>query len=73
MTRQAGRRRVLYIAPYFRRWLDLEILSPLNVPVSMAPTPQCPGCMLVFDSMEAMREVYPDVDEARVKTFVVLF
>lgn len=63
--------RVLYMSPYFLRWEDVSLQSPIGFDVAMAAPPSCPGCFLVFDSMAALVETYPDVDETRVQRFLV--
>ena len=62
---------VLYLAPYFRRWGDLSTLSPINAEVDIKAPEGCPGLCLVFDSMAALVEAYPDVAETNVRVFAV--
>jgi hypothetical protein len=63
--------KVLILAPYFRHWKDLRLESPLGVEVGLRTPDGCPGCCLVFDSFEALQEVYPEADLSLVKTFRV--
>ncbi len=64
-------KKLLYLAPFFRLWDDIELQSPIGQPVSFQAPPGNPGVCLVFDSMEAMKEVYPDVEEGDVLVFQV--
>lgn len=57
-----------YVAPYFRPWENVGLISPLGLECLMKSPEGSPGCLLVFESMEALLEVYPDVDPSIVMT-----
>ena len=63
--------KTLYIAPYFRKWEDLVLSSPLGLNVNVIPHKTSPGFMLVFESIEALQEVYPETDRPSIQSFEV--
>lgn len=60
-----------YIAPRFCRWEDLDLYDPLGRKVPMMSPGGSPGCMLVFESIEAMLESYPNADVESALSFEV--
>ena len=56
--------RVLYVAMALRKWENLGLTSPIGLPLALKAPKDCPGALLVFDSEEALREVYPDAQIA---------
>ncbi len=64
----------LYAAPRLRRWEDMAIEPEVrlnSLPHHMKAPPGNPGVLLVFDSMEALREWYPGIDEMEVLVLMV--
>jgi len=61
-----------YIAPRMRKWESLSLqlfgLEGTEEMTRIGSPEGCPGCMLVFESMERLLEVYPDVDPKEVLT-----
>lgn len=64
-----------YIAPRMRKWESLNLqlfgLEGTEKMTRIGAPDGCPGCMLVFDSMERLLKVYPDVDPKEVMTMQV--
>lgn len=62
--------RKLYVPPYMKRWGDLDMQLwgiPGSEDLARIKAPEgVPGLLLVFDSMEALKQHYPDVDESQV-------
>jgi hypothetical protein len=57
MKRDAGT--IIYIAPRLSSWADLK--SPEGVPINLDGT-EAPGFALVFDSYEACKAEFPNLE-----------
>jgi len=55
-----------------RRWEDVEMtLAGTGIPAPMAPVEGCAGFCMVFESLEDLHDVYPDVLAYQVITMEV--
>jgi hypothetical protein len=64
--------KLMYVAPFLREWKDMGVQlwgTPGSEDHARIKAPEgMPGVLLVFDSMEALQEVYPNVDRSKVIT-----
>jgi len=60
----------MYVAMRYVRWEDLELESealPFPANITKELIPGCGGFMPVFNSIESLREQYPDADYFEVR------
>lgn len=60
----------MYVAEKYVKWEDLEFecdVLPFPAVVPKEMFPGCSGCMLVFDTVEALLDMFPDSEWTEIK------